>query len=405
MLRTNRKSLTLLLLAAAACGRSASGSDPASAPVPAARSGAAEARCGAAACDWSRLTAGIDSAVRAGAAPGAVVGVSIRGGRFYYQAGQLGVDHPAPVDQNTVYDLASLTKVVTLTSIAMIAVDEGRIRLDDPVAKYLPEYTGHWKELVTIRHLLTHSSGLRAHRPLWQDAPNAGAAPALVIATPLDTFPAVRMVYSDLGAITMTLLLERVYGQPIDRLFNERIAKPLHLASTRFQPPASWLKRIAPTERDPWRGRLVHGEVHDENAAFLGGVSGHAGLFSTATDLLTFGEWLLRERNGPPGRRPGNPSISSEVAREFTSRQEVVAGSSRALGWDTPSNSSSAGTRLSRWSFGHTGFTGTSIWIDPTQELVIVLLSNRVNPTRENTGIGAFRIMVADRVAEVVGAR
>jgi len=268
MLRTNRNSLTLLLLAgAAACGRSASESAPGTPPAPAARSGAAEARCGGAACDWSRLAAGIDSGVRAGAAPGAVVGVSIRGGRFYHQAGQLGVNFPAAVDQNTVYDLASLTKVVALTSIAMIAVDEGRIRLDDPVVKYLPEYTGHWKELVTVRHLLTHSSGLRAHRPLWQDAPDPAAAPALVIATPLDTFPAVRMVYSDLGAITMTLLLERVYGQPIDRLFSERIAKPLHLESTRFQPPASWLKRIAPTERDPWRGRLVHGEVHDENAA------------------------------------------------------------------------------------------------------------------------------------------
>ncbi|MBX3145900.1 MAG: beta-lactamase family protein [Gemmatimonadales bacterium] len=404
MLPTNRNPLTLLLLAgAAACGRSASETAPGAVPAPLDRGEAAAPVCGALPCDWSRLTAGIDSAVRAGAAPGAVVAVSLRGGRFYHHAGQLGVDHPTAVDRNTVYDLASLTKVVALTSMAMIAVDEGRIRLDDPVVRYLPGFVGGWKEFVTIRHLLTHSSGLPAHRPLWQDAADRTSALALVVATPLDTFPGARMVYSDLGAITTTLLLERVYGQPIDRLFHERIAKPLHLESTRFVPPESWRKRIAPTERDPWRGRLVHGEVHDENAAFLGGVSGHAGLFSTATDLLTFGEWLLRERNGAPGRRPDNPSVASEVAREFTSRQEVVAGSSRALGWDTPSNGSSAGTRLSRWSFGHTGFTGTSIWIDPTRELVIVVLSNRVNPTRENTRIGPFRIMVADRVAEVAG--
>ncbi len=406
MLRTNsNRLLSLLLVGVVACGRSASEGDPGDTPAPATRPRDVAPSCGALPCDWTRLTAGIDSAVRVGAAPGAVVAVSIRGGRFYHQAGQLGVDYPAPVDRNTVYDLASLTKVVALTTVAMMAVDEGRVRLDDPVAKYLPEFTGRWKDLVTVRHLLTHSSGLPAHRPLWQDAANPAAAPALVIATPLDTFPGARMVYSDLGAITATLLLERVYGEPIDRLFSERIAKPLHLESTRFQPPASWQKRIAPTERDPWRGRLVHGEVHDENAAFLGGVSGHAGLFSTAADLLVFGEWLLRERNGAPGRRPDNPSISSEVAREFTSRQEVVPGSSRALGWDTPSNGSSAGSRLSRWSFGHTGFTGTSIWIDPTRELVIVVLSNRVNPTRENTRIGPFRIMVAERVAEVIQAR
>ncbi|MHB1329713.1 MAG: serine hydrolase domain-containing protein [Gemmatimonadales bacterium] len=404
MLRTNRNRLIpLLLVGLFACGRSASQTGPGDAPAP--RSDHAAPSCGPTPCDWTRLTAGIDSAVRAGAAPGAVVAVSAGGGRFFHHAGQLGVDHPAPVDRNSVYDLASLTKVVALTTIAMMAVDEGRIRLDDLVSKYLPEYTGRWKDLVTIRHLLTHSSGLPAHRPLWQDAPDAASAPALVIATPLDTFPGARMVYSDLGAITMTVLLERVYGQKLDRLFAERVVKPLHLESTRFQPPGSWLRRIAPTERDPWRGRLVHGEVHDENAAFLGGVSGHAGLFSSAADLLVFGEWLLRERNGPPGRRPGNPSISSEVVREFTSRQEVVPGSSRALGWDTPSNGSSAGTRLSRWSFGHTGFTGTSIWIDPTRELVVVVLSNRVNPTRENTRIGPFRIMVADRVAEALGAR
>jgi CubicO group peptidase (beta-lactamase class C family) len=199
------------------------------------------------------------------------------------------------------------------------------------------------------------------------------------------------MVYSDLGAITLTQIIERVYRKPLDQLFHDRVAGPLGLTNTRFRPPPSWLKRVAPTERDPWRGRIVQGEVHDENAAFLGGVSGHAGLFSTAEDLLRFGEWILAARAGNAGRIRG-PRLG----------QDLVPGSSRALGWDTPSAGSSAGNRLSPESFGHTGFTGTSIWIDPTRQLVVVLLSNRVNPTRDNPRLGPLRGLVADRVVSVL---
>ncbi|MCC7134486.1 MAG: beta-lactamase family protein [Gemmatimonadales bacterium] len=357
--------------------------------------------CGGAPCAWTPLVGAVDSAVRAGAAPGAVVAVSIGGARFFHQTGQLGFDEPTPISPRTVYDLASLTKVVALTTVMMTAVDEGKVRLDEPVRTYLPEFAGGMKDRVTVRHLLTHSSGLPAHRPLWRDATDPTTARALVLATPLDTVPGTRMVYSDLGAITLTQILERVYRRPIDRLFQDRVARKLHLGSTRFLPPSDWLGRIAPTERDPWRGRLVRGEVHDENAAFLGGVSGHAGLFSTAEDLLTFGEWLLRQR-ADSGH---GPRIRAEVVREFTRRQDVVAGSSRALGWDTPSPGSSAGTRLSPESFGHTGFTGTSIWLDPTRSLVVVLLSNRVNPTRDNPRLAPLRALVADRVAEIVGER
>ncbi len=344
---------------------------------------------------------GVDSAVKAGAAPGAVVAVSVRGARFFHHAGQIGFDDAGAIDERTVYDLASLTKVIALTTVTMMAVDEGRIGLDDPVSKYLPDYGVPGKDLVTVRHLLTHSSGLPAHRPLWRDAPDRDGAIPLVLATPLDTVPGARMMYSDLGAITLTQIVQQVYGQRIDRLFHERIARPLKLSSTRFLPPGSWLGRVAPTERDPWRGRLVRGEVHDENAAFLGGVSGHAGLFGCARDLVTFGEWLLRQRDSLP-TRPGEPRISPAVVREFTRRQEVVPGSSRALGWDTPSPGSSAGSRLPPESFGHTGFTGTSIWIDPGRSLVVVLLSNRVNPTRDNPRLGPLRILVADRAAAAV---
>jgi CubicO group peptidase (beta-lactamase class C family) len=355
---------------------------------------------GAAACHWDELVAAVDSAVKAGAAPGAVVGVSVRGSRFYHAAGQLGVEQSRPIGSRTVYDLASLTKVIALTTLTMLAVDEGRIGLDDPVSRYLPGFAGPLKDGVTIRHLLTHSSGLRAHRPLWQEAQDPESAVSLVLATDLDTVPGARTVYSDLGAITLTRIVETIEGDRVDRLFERRVAKPLGLRATRFRPPPSWVGRVAPTERDPWRGRLVQGEVHDENAAFLGGVSGHAGLFGTAEDLLRFGEWLLAAREGRGSAR--GPTIKSAVVREFTRRQDVVAGSSRALGWDTPSTGSSAGNRLSGASFGHTGFTGTSIWIDPSRELVVVLLSNRVNPTRDNPRLAPLRGLVADRVVSVL---
>lgn len=368
---------------------------PATAPVPI---------CGTVPCHWEQLASAVDSAVGAGAAPGAVVGVSVGGARFYHGAGQLGVDQPRPIDEHTVYDLASLTKVIALTTLTMMAVDEGRIHLDDPVEGYLPGFVGDHKAGVTIRHLLTHSSGLRAHRPLWQEAANRDSALALVLRTPLDTVPGVRMVYSDLGAITLTQIIEKVYHQPVDRLFERRVAKPLGLVDTRFHPPAAWLKRIAPTEHDPWRGRILQGEVHDENAAFLGGVSGHAGLFSTAEDLLRFGEWLLAVRTGR-AKGTWGPRLGTAVVREFTRRQDLVPGSSRALGWDTPSPGSSAGTRLSAESFGHTGFTGTSIWVDPTRRLVVVLLSNRVNPSRDNARLGPLRGLVADRVVSTLDQR
>ena len=325
--------------------------------------------------------------------------ISARGTRFFHAAGQLSVDQSRPVDRRTVYDLASLTKVVALTTVVMMTVDQGRLDLDQPVSRYLPEFAGPDKAAVTVRHLLTHSSGLRAHRPLWQEAPNAPQAIALVLATPLDTTPGTRMVYSDLGAILLTKIVERIHGRSIDRLFDRLVGQPLGLQATRFRPPAGWRDRLAPTEQDPWRGRVVHGEVHDENAAFLGGVSGHAGLFGTAEDLLRFGEWLLAVRRGDPGLAPG---LSLSVIREFTRRQELVPGSSRALGWDTPSAGSSAGTRLSAESFGHTGFTGTSIWIDPTRDLAVVLLSNRVNPTRDNPRLGPLRILVADRTVSAL---
>jgi CubicO group peptidase (beta-lactamase class C family) len=186
----------------------------------------------------------------------------------------------------------------------------------------------------------------------------------------------------------------------VDSFLSTRVFPAMGLTSTRYLPPVEWLPRIAPTEQDPWRGRMLRGEVHDENAAWLGGVSGHAGLFGSAADLLSFGEQLLRAAAGDSAGLPLSPA----VVREFIRRQDLVPGSSRAMGWDTPSPNSSAGSHLSPASFGHTGFTGTSIWMDPERKLVVVLLTNRVHPTRENNGHIPLRRAVADQAAAVADA-
>lgn len=390
----------LLLTGSLAC----SGARPSVSPVPG---------CNAGRCDWSGLTTLVDSAVAAGAAPGAVVAVSIRGGRFIHGTGRTGLDDPTIPGPRTIYDLASLTKVVALTTGIMMAVDEGRLVLDAPVQRYVPEFTGTGKEQVTLRHLLTHSSGLPPFRRLWLESTSVREARDSILATPLDTVPGARARYSDIGAVLLTWALERAYGTTIDSLMDRRLFGPIGMRSTRYLPPVEWRPLIAPTEADPWRGRVLQGEVHDENAAWLGGVSGHAGLFGTAEDLLTFGEWLL---DGLTQGKPDNDQTTNGsnwsshlwAARPpaslpaFITVQHLVPGSSRALGWDTPSDGSSAGTRLGPRAFGHTGFTGTSVWIDPDRALVIVLLTNRVHPTRDNPRVTTLRPAVADKVAEIV---
>lgn len=392
MKRIARAGVCLLL----ACGGS-----PAP-PAPAPRAGFAEA------------ASFLDSVVASGAAPGAVLGVSLRGRHYFHGAGRLGQDDPRRPDETTVYDLASLTKVIGLTTAVMVAVHEGRLGLDDPIVTVVRESV---REPVTLRHLLTHSSGLPAWRPLYREARSRAETFQLAESTPFDTLPGARYAYSDLGAIWLTDLVERAYGTRLDTLLQRRVFGPLGLSDTRYLPPPAWRARIAPTENDPWRGRVLRGEVHDENAARMDGVSGHAGLFSSARDLLQFGDWLLTSRDATPTRsargeahagagtdRPtasdadGAPRLPPSLLGEFWRAQQMPPGSSRALGWDTPSDGSSAGTLLSAHAVGHTGFTGTSIWIDPDRELVIVLLSNRVHPTRDNPRWGPVRAAVADLV-------
>lgn len=351
--------------------------------------------------------------------PGAVVAVGYRGKVALLAAvGHYGVDDARPVDTTTVYDLASVTKAVGLTTVCMQLVNEGTLDLDAPVQRYVAAFRGANKERVTIRHLLTHSSGLPAWRPLYTEATTRSTAMLLADTTPLASEPGTAAVYSDLGAIVLTQVVEGITGQRLDALLDGRLIAPLGMSNTRYLPPAAWKDRIAPTERSQ-DGTIIHGTVHDENAWRLGGVSGHAGLFSTAGDLSRFAFWLLdawhgrtpsaiRHQPSDTGRRMADggrplPALPSALVKTWTRRQDLPPGSSRALGWDTPSGpNSSAGTRMSALAFGHTGFTGTSIWVDPERDLFIILLTNRVNPTRENTRIGRVRARVADLTVDAL---
>ena len=357
--------------------------------------------------DDPRLTAALrdtvlrllERAISDSAFPGAyaVVGThdrilaSVGAGRLDWSAS------PAP-DEHTIWDLASLTKVVGMTTALMQLVEEGRVELDAPVERYLTEWTGSGKDRVTVRDLLTHSAGLPAWRPLYKEAPDAASALALVVATPLDTVPGARYVYSDLGAILLGQIVERVSGEPLDVHLRRRVFEPLGMTATGFRPDASLRSRIAPTEYDPWRQRHLRGEVHDENAFALGGVAGHAGLFSTAHDLARFAQMYLN--GGALGPRR---VFTPRTMAIFTTVQDRRL-SHRGLGWETPTGTNSSGRGLSPTAFGHTGFTGTSLWIDPASDLFIILLTNRVNPTRENRRIGAVRIALADAVTAALQA-
>ena len=354
--------------------------------------------------DSSRLAAVtqyLGAEVDSGAFPGAVLAVG-RHGRLALLAavGHYGVDDPRPVQAGTIYDLASLTKVVGLTTACMLLVDEGKLALDAPVDRYVPEFRGALKDRVTVRHLLTHSAGLVADLPLYDSTKSRAAALLAVDTSTLLAPPGTSYRYSDLSAIVLMQAVERQAGEPLDRFLRERVFGPLGMSATRFLPPAAWRDRIAPTEHDTlFRHRWLRGEVHDPSAARLGGVSGNAGLFSNALDLSRLAAMLL---NG--GAWDTLQLIRAETIAEFVARQNVPPGSTRALGWDTPSDSgySSAGTLLSRRSFGHTGHTGTSIWMDPDRDLFIILLTNRIHPTEASTAILRVRARVADLVADAL---
>ncbi len=341
----------------------------------------------------------LDSALADGAAPGAALAIGRRG-ELVRLRGYGTLDGPGSPDvtPETVWDLASLTKVVGTTTAVMQLVDQGRIELEDRVVDYLPWWRGSdaRRAEVTIRDLLLHRAGLPAFRRWFLEMEGRDAYLRAIEAEPLEADPGARTVYSDIGVMTLALVIEEVTGLPLDAALGAHLFDPLGMTDTGFRPPESWRRRIAPTEVDPRRGGKMHGRVHDENADAFGGVAGHAGLFSSARDLAVFAQLLLDGGVAAPcdlgeagaicrrPRRAPERLLRSATVDRFTTPFDST--STRAFGWDTPSDErSSASDWFSARSFGHTGYTGTSIWIDPERELFVVLLTNRVNPTRENS--------------------
>ncbi len=275
--------------------------------------------------------------------------------------------------QESIYDLASLTKVIATTTAMMVLYDQGRLALDAPVSRYLPDFAGGLKDQVTVRHLLTHRGGLPAGRPLWRIAHTPAQARAAVLSTPIGCTPGACYEYSDLGADLLGFIAEAISGQPLDQFLEREVFSKLGMTDTHFRLNATDAARTAPTEIAPARGYPLRGEVHDENAWALGGVAGHAGLFSTASDLSVFAQMLLEG-----GKYAGVRVVSDSTVALFTKR----AAGRRALGWDTCDGGAGCGQHLSERAFGHTGFTGTSIWIDPDRQVFVILLTNRVHAAR-----------------------
>ncbi len=292
----------------------------------------------------------------------------------------------APVTpMETMYDVASLTKVVSTTMAAMLLWDEGRLRLDAPVSRYLPEFRGEGRDRVTVEHLLTHRSGLPAAPALGGASSPEGARRAM-LTTPVTREPGARGTYSDAGPAILALVVEAIAREPIDRFVERRVYRPLGMRHTSFRPSASHLEHIAPTSRT-----LGAGVVHDGNARRLGGVAGHAGLFSTADDLARLALALLN------GGAAGHVRIASDSAVDRFTRRSAGW---RALGWDTCAGGASCGQRMGERAFGHTGFTGTSMWIDPVRELFVIVLTNHVLP-RESPVPNAILADVRADVADV----
>lgn len=341
----------------------------------------------------SAVTAGIERRIY----PGAVLVVGRRDTVLLargYGRHTFAPDAPEVDREATIFDLASLTKIVATTTALMLLVDQGRLELDAPVSRYLPRFTGPEKSAVTVRHLLAHTSGLPSYRPFYETADSRDSMLALVYAEPLRRPPGVRSEYSDLNAILLGEIVETVSGLRIDRFAEEKIFAALGMTETRFVLSRSERRRAMPVGR--WRGTPVRGDVHDQNAARMDGVAGHAGLFSTGTDLARFAQFILRN---------GAPLVRLATLREFTLRQPDAG--NRALGWETtPTDErvSSAGSNLTPGSIGHTGFTGTSIWIDRQRDVFIILLTNRVYSGRSFTALKEVRAAVADMAAAWVDA-
>jgi CubicO group peptidase (beta-lactamase class C family) len=340
----------------------------------------------------------IERAIVERAFPAAVVETGGRGGVRWQQAfGTLtyAPDSPAAT-LDTIFDLASLTKVIATSTQAMRALDAGALVLDRRAADYLPEWRGADREAVTIADLLEHASGLTAYLPFFRDHQGRGEFERAICTLPLEYAPRTQSIYSDLGFMLLGFILEDA-GFPLAE-FRLKTDMPDHRAPF-FNPSKDLRARCAPTELDLWRGRLLQGEVHDENCWTLGGIAGHAGLFGTAAAVGAFARVMLDGlAAASSGAHVSGLHVKPETLARFM-KKSTVPGSSRALGWDTMLPTSSCGTRLSPRAIGHTGFTGTSLWIDPEIDLYVVLLTNRVHPTRDNNAIQPVRRALHDALA------
>jgi serine-type D-Ala-D-Ala carboxypeptidase len=316
-------------------------------------------------------------------------------GHFTYDA-----DSPATTSA-TLFDLASVSKVVATTAMAMVLYERGRLDLDAPLSRTVPEFLADAsgqpdprRREVRLRMLLAHSSGLPAYKKLFLEAHSRDDLLQAAFRTALSADPGERVEYSDIGFILLAAALERIANESLDAFCRREIFQPLSMIDTTFNPPAGARGKIPPTADDRFfRKKIIQGEVQDENSSVLGGVSGHAGLFSTAQDLTRFAHAMLQA---------GHPILRRETVSLFTRRESLPTGTSRALGWDTPSASSQSGKYFGSNSFGHLGYTGTSLWIDPERRLSITLLTNRTWPDCANWAIKQVRPKFHDAVVEAL---
>lgn len=372
--------------------------------------------------NFQSVEEGFERATADGVFPGAVLLIG-RGEEVLYEkafGARSSVPARSPMQVSTVFDVASLTKPLATATAVMLLVRERKIRLDDQVTRFLPTFGVFGKSLTTVRHLLNHSSGLPSWKPFYQDVVSqqrngrinfvgSGAAKSYVFEQihrekPLNP-PGTHALYSDLGFMVLGEIIEVVSGAKLDRFCQDHIFKSLGLRSTTFvdltqlrarrlQPP---VQMTAPTEKCPWRKKILCAEVHDDNAYAMGGVAGHAGLFSSARDIHAIVACLNRCLQGK------DSFVPQPVVEEFFTRDPRLADSTHALGWDTPSPGKSAGGRqLSARSVGHLGFTGTSIWWDLEKDRHIILLTNRVHPNRNNEKIKEFRPVIHDLIIDAV---
>ena len=311
-------------------------------------------------------------------------------GRFTYEASS------PEVLPETVFDLASVTKILATTAMAMALCDRGKLDLKRKITEVIPEFSDKGKDhrrlQITLRMLLAHSSGLPAYARLFEHAASRNAMLRAIYNMPLETDPDTRAEYSDIGFILLGEALSRIAGKPLNEFCQREIFSKLELNNTLYLPPASWRSRIPPTVDDQrFRKRVIQGEVNDENASVLGGVAGHAGVFSTTQDVSKFALCILGY---------GQQLFGRETIRLFTTRQSIPVGTSRALGWDTPSAPSQSGQYFSQKSCGHLGYTGTSLWIDTERKISITLLTNRTWPHSDNQAIKQFRPKFHDAIME-----